>query len=337
MRSTILLLAAALLSTGCLHHPSDQIVVTGRRFHTGAPVVLWTDKGGYNAYTNSSGPTTRATVPHLEKVQNVRMEPLTDEEVEQVKKHGWSLAFLQKNVDQFVIHYDVCGTSRTCFKVLHDRGLGVQFMLDLDGTIYQTMDLQEGAPHATKANGRSIGIEIANMGAYSGSIVPLMEWYSKDTNGKTRITIPPRFGDGGIRTKHFVGHPARNEIITGVVQGTTYHQYDFTPQQYDSLAKLTAVLCTVFPKIQCDYPKDANGNLINHALPNDKYETYQGLLGHYHVQTEKQDPGPAFQWNKVIDQGRSLMKPAAIENNKAHQNQPAKFIPSPPETGKEKE
>ena len=51
--------------------------------------------------------------------------------------------------------------------MLHDlRGLSVHFMLDLDGTIYQTLDLKEGAWHATVANGRSIGIEIANIGAY---------------------------------------------------------------------------------------------------------------------------------------------------------------------------
>jgi N-acetyl-anhydromuramyl-L-alanine amidase AmpD len=37
-------------------------------------------------------------------------------------------------------------------------------MLDLDGTIYQTLDLKERASHATIANSRSIGIEIANMG-----------------------------------------------------------------------------------------------------------------------------------------------------------------------------
>ena len=40
-------------------------------------------------------------------------------------------------------------------------------MLDLDGTIYQTLDLKEGAWHATDANGRSIGIEIANIGAFT--------------------------------------------------------------------------------------------------------------------------------------------------------------------------
>ena len=39
-------------------------------------------------------------------------------------------------------------------------------MLDLDGTIYQTLDLKERAWHATTSNSRSVGIEIANIGAY---------------------------------------------------------------------------------------------------------------------------------------------------------------------------
>src|ERR1035437_5473501 len=96
--------------------------------------------------------------------------------------------------------FDVCGTSRQCFKVLHDgRGLSVHFMLDLDGTVYQTLDLKERAWHATTSNSRSVGIEIANMGAYpvNGSN-PFAEWYAKDSNGKTRITIPAEYGDGGL-------------------------------------------------------------------------------------------------------------------------------------------
>jgi tyrosyl-tRNA synthetase len=47
---------------------------------------------------------------------------------------------------------------RQCFKVLHDaRDLSVHFMLDLDGTIYQTLDLKERAWHATTSNSRSVG------------------------------------------------------------------------------------------------------------------------------------------------------------------------------------
>jgi N-acetyl-anhydromuramyl-L-alanine amidase AmpD len=96
-------------------------------------------------------------------------------------------------------------------------------------------------------------------------------------------------------------------MISGEIQGRVRHQYDFTPQQYAALTKLTATLCTVFPKLKCDYPKDENGQLITHALPDEQYDKYQGLLGHYHVQTNKSDPGPAFQWDRVINGARQLM------------------------------
>lgn len=77
------------------------------------------------------------------------------------------MSLLAETVDQFVIHYDACGLSQTCFDLLQDqRDLSVHFMLDLDGTIYQTLDVKERAWHATIANTRAIGIEIANVGAY---------------------------------------------------------------------------------------------------------------------------------------------------------------------------
>ena len=92
----------------------------------------------------------------------------------------------------------------------------------------------------------------------------------------------------------------RNDKVKGPIQGEELVQYDFTPQQYEALAKLTATLCTVFPKIRCDYPRDEKGALITHKLPSAQYDQYHGVLGHYHVQTNKVDPGPAFQWDRVI-------------------------------------
>ena len=77
-------------------------------------------------------------------------------------------------------------------------------------------------------------------------------------------------------------------------------QYDFTPEQYEALIKLTATLSKVFPKTKCDYPHDAQGNVILKKLPDQELNNYQGVLGHFHIQTNKTDPGPAFQWNYVI-------------------------------------
>ena len=55
--------------------------------------------------------------------------------------------------------------------------------------------------------------------------------------------------------------PAR-ALIDGTVQGQRLRQYDFTVRQYDSLIRLTATLCTLFPAIRCDYPRDKSGSLL---------------------------------------------------------------------------
>ena len=81
----------------------------------------------------------------------------------------------------------------------------------------------------------------------------------------------------------------------------------FTKQQYRALAKLTAALCTVLPRITCDYPRDADGRLVTHKLAAEMLQDYHGVLGHYHVQTNKVDPGPALQWDYVIGEARRLM------------------------------
>lgn len=298
----------------------DEIVVAGQMVHTGTPVVLWMDPGGYDAYRverrfsafdrsdwdNSMEDVRQLTTPNR---YGLRRGQLTTEQIEKVRGGGWDLPLLQKVVDQFVIHFDVAGVSRDCFKTLQDyRDLSVHFMLDIDGTLYQTLDLKERAYHATTSNTRSVGIEIANMGAYGNpESASLNNWYRHDTNGQTTITIPEKLGNGGVRTQGFVGHPARPELIKGNIQGQDLVQYDFTPQQYAALVKLTATLCEVFPKIQCKYPTDASGKLITHKLSNDELKSYEGVLGHYHIQTDKVDPGPAFNWDYVIGNARKIM------------------------------
>lgn len=338
---------AVLMFAGCATTPrvgsfvprrGDEIVVCGKYIHTGTPVVLWTDPGGYDAYRverrfapfeESDWKITQEEVKDLDSPNryNLRKPGLSTNEIEQVRGGGWDLPLLQRVVDQFVLHYDVCGVSRQCFNVLHDhRGLSVHFMLDLDGTIYQTLDLKERAWHATISNARSVGIEIANMGAYGkveGSA--LEKWYARDAEGRTRITIPERLGDGWQRTPNFVGRPARNEPVTGEVQGRTLTQYDFTPEQYRALAHLTAALCSVFPQIKCDYPRDGAGKLISHKLADDELERFQGVIGHFHIQTNKTDPGPALDWDFVIGHARELLGQPASPHDTSRGHMRSRF------------
>lgn len=305
---------------GELKRHGDEIMACGRLFHTGTPVVLWTDPGGYDAYrverrfaawTNASWEATRAEGASLDTPNRygLRREGLSPETLEKVRGGGWDLVTLQGVVDQFVLHYDATGTSRRCFEVLHDRrGLSVHFMLDVDGTIYQTLDLKERAWHATTSNTRSIGIEIAQPGA-----VPLAQsnrlsaWYRTDARG-VRLD-PSQVGkDSGVRAPDFEGRPARPGLVVGNIQGIELVQYDFTPQQYEALARLTAALCRVFPGIRCEAPRDASGAVVNVKLPDDQLRAYSGVLGHYHIQTDKVDPGPAFDWDRYLREARRWLR-----------------------------
>lgn len=323
----ILAPVAISLFAGCASTPKvgselprrgDEIVAAGRFFHTGTPVVLWMDPGGYDAYRveRRFSPIERSNWEdsqadnkdlHSPNRYNTRRASLTPEQREKVRGGGWDLPLLQSVVDQFVIHYDVDGTSRNCFKTLHDlRGLSVQFMLDVDGTIYQTLDLKERAWQAGSANDRSVGVEIANIGAYgTNETNPFADWYTTGADGVTRLKLPA--GDNGIRTPNFTGEPARPQPIHGEIQGRELVQYDFTPQQYEALTKLTAALCKIFPRIECRYPTDADGKLITHKLPDTELKNYHGVLGHYHITTDKIDPGPAFQWDRVIGGARRIL------------------------------
>lgn len=295
----------------------QDIVVCGQRFPTGAPVVLWSDPGGYDAYSlvPRFAPPESQPADKKKPRYNSRAAALSPDQAARVEKEGWDLPTLQSVVDQFVIHFDVCGTSRRCFQVLQDdRGLSVHFMLDLDGTIYQTLDLKERAWHATKSNTRSVGIEIANMGAYAPKGKnPFDRWYTRGKDGEALITIPDALGKDSQRDKGAILRSIRNEPVEGKIHGQDLIQYDLTPQQYDSLAKLTAALHKAFPKLENDYPRDKDGKLLLRVLSDEEWDNYHGVLGHYHVQTNKVDPGPAFQWDRISG------KPEAADRGRAEQ------------------
>jgi N-acetyl-anhydromuramyl-L-alanine amidase AmpD len=95
-------------------------------------------------------------------------------------------------------------------------------------------------------------------------------------------------------------------------------QYDYTPEQYAALTKLTAALCKIFPKLKCRYPVDADGKLISHKLPEDALKNYQGVLGHYHIQTNKNDPGPAFDWERVVGGAKAILDKESASNFPTH-------------------
>ncbi len=327
MRRVFLALLPALLvslQVGCalkpgkhIDKPDDAIIAGGEYFRIGTPVVTWLDVGGFNAYRvdkqfapweEATWDAFKDTVPsyggpqrygwRIDRFNNGRAD-FTEEEIEAVRRN-WPLDKLRDVVDQFVIHYDVCGTAGVCFDVLHDRRfLSVHFMLDVDGTIYQSLDLQERAWHAGTANSRSVGIEITNIGAYPvDGDNPFDRWYASDEKG-TYVTIPNPDDPRKQQRRPGKYYTARPDPVTGTINGSELVMYDLTDEQYDALIKLTAGLIRVFPKIENDYPRDADGNLIVDELSDEEFAEFAGLIGHFHETNGKTDPGPAFDWERV--------------------------------------
>jgi N-acetylmuramoyl-L-alanine amidase len=304
----ILVLARCVGAPEAAAPDGESFVACGQSFGVGTRVVTWRESPGYDAYRTAKHFTVEE-VPDGKRRYSPLRGNLPAALAARAAASGLSLADLRQVVRQFVLHYDAAGTSRQCFKVLHDvrqPPLSVHFLLDVDGTIYQTLDLREKAHHATIANDFSIGVEIAHPGAFPQPMgAPMAIWYERDERGWF-MTLPKWMTESGVRTPNFVARPDRPDIVAGQVQGKVYHQLDFTPQQYAALAKLCAALSRVFPRIRLEVPRTADGTVVNHVLPEAELRAFDGIVGHFHVQENKQDPGPAMQWDRLLIDAKRL-------------------------------
>jgi len=80
-------------------------------------------------------------------------------------EHPANFKARNRKPDLFVLHWDVCPSSKVCHEVLIDRGLSVHLLVDGDddATVYQCLDLARyTAQHAAPENWRSVGVEINN-------------------------------------------------------------------------------------------------------------------------------------------------------------------------------
>lgn len=278
--------------------PASAILIDGERVPVDTLVVPWFEEPRYDAYATEGrfGPAEAG----------LRYRPGRDGRRDGARAGDGRSA--HEAVELFVLHYDAVGTSQGCFRVLQDqRLLSVHFLLDVDGTIYQTLDLAETAWHARHANPRSIGIEIANQGAYAPGEAAdvLAAWYATE-DGETRLRLPE---GSGVRAPSVL-RPARPAPVPGVVNGRELVQYDFTPEQYEALVRLTVALCRELPGLVPEVPRDASGAVRTDALSEAELAGFRGLVGHAHVSADKVDPGPAFDWERYLAEVRRRLAPA---------------------------
>jgi hypothetical protein len=157
-------------------------------------------------------------------------------------------------VNLFVLHWDECVSSHDCFHTLLERRLSAHLLMDHDGTVYQTLDLAEArAWHARKENDRAIGIEIQN------PVNPALQ-------------LPWQ---------------ARRPLVAEVRPhtGEEWLHLDFTAAQKETLTTLVPVVCELM-HIPRRLPE------VNGEVPTAQIAPgFTGVCGHYHLQTDKLDPG----------------------------------------------
>ncbi len=307
-RRFMLIILLVGVTVGCRSEPSAEAARADAREATGVvyiagearpiaiPVVTFRDREGFDAYLErcafDDGLLPGRPAPGCETARRYRPRPSQID--------GWNPMSLREEVSQFVIHYDVCVTSHRCFEVLQDlRGLSVHFMLDVDGTLYQSLDLAERARHAGVANDHSVGIEIAHAGAYPPGKNGWRKRYRRDATGRRWLSIeeelfPPPDGP------FLVAGP---DDGTGVINGRRLVQAEFTEAQYRTLEVLTDFLCREFPRLRRDVPRDATGEVLAHTMSKEELAGYRGILGHFHISRGKSDPGPAFRWSRLLRRG----------------------------------
>jgi len=51
-------------------------------------------------------------------------------------------------------------------------------------------------------------------------------------------------------------------------------------------------------------PRGPDGKVRNDVLSEEELKNFHGLVGHWHITKQKQDPGPAFDWDRVLNRAR---------------------------------
>jgi hypothetical protein len=259
--------------------PRGNLIIGDRVFNIDAPVVNWRENG-WDATSERCIPTRSNFGPACEPAPGGQY-PYGSLPVKYTKRYSTrpnlrsdksngrypSYEAVKATIKQFVLHHDGCTSADMCFNVLqNERGLSAHFLIDNDGTIFQTIDLGLMAYHAADWNLYSIGVELCSRG---------------DATTYPNVYDSGRFGP-------------KRDTKACKINNNTIRAYDYTKAQYDAFAQLCRELLRLFPNLPADYPQSSPGEQLWNTMPNASIERerYAGYIAHYHLTNQKWDPGP---------------------------------------------
>ncbi len=199
-----------------------------------------------------------------------------------------ALANRKEKVDKVVLHFDGMPDARGCYQVLIQRRLSTHLMIDWDGVVYQPLDLRDIAYHAAQVNRTGIGIDLNN-------------------------PVRPN------RARKLAGR----EVFQGRINGGVRRCLGYTDQQYDALIAVIGGLRKIFPRIKPQAPIAEDGRVLRRRLAD---TNFAGVLGHLHVSANKWDPGPGFDWERLLIgiRGNPLFFPVTLPGQRNLSQMPKK-------------
>ena len=186
-------------------------------------------------------------------------------------------------IEIIVVHFTASGSGTgvvSWFKNPQSR-VSAHYVLDRDGKILQLVKDGDTAWHAglpgdmerndtIRPNPQSIGIEIVNWGPLEKEDGKYYNWVGKEHVGE-------------------------------VVEAGGRYWETYTDAQYESLIELVAYLCQRY-NVPHRYPPLGPGTYYERAQD---LADFHGILGHSAINRGKSDPGPHFDWDRLMDGLRS--------------------------------
>jgi len=196
-------------------------------------------------------------------------------------------AAVAQRVDLIVLHDTRTQDALEAMAQMEASGASTHFLIDWDGTIYQTLDLGWEANHAhiDRVDHRSVAIDLVNPVALESAPLP-PDAASDD---------PSRAYTMAWRNATRSERPL-SEFVE--VQGQEVQAWGYTAPQLASLGALVRALGEVLPAVPMQAPRDASGRVPRQFVGG--LVDFVGVLGHLHLSPRAVDPGPGFDWERFM-------------------------------------
>ncbi len=220
------------------------------------------------------------------------------------KKKPSTMAELAKEVQFVVLHADQTRNARDTMRDLMGRSVSSHFCINWNGIIYQYADIALKTSHAGKDyNDQTIGIDLNHM--------LVNELNSKKRERSKKFSELRREYSQGVREIYEEMNLPKARLAeelnqfdwelprSAVIQGGKKKTWGYTPRQYESLILLLKFLIRKL-KLKKAFPMLPNGKVVPEMLEGDKTQHLRGFVAHWHLDPSRWDPGPAFEWQRVL-------------------------------------